>query len=223
MIRSKIEWTDYTWNVLTGCTRLCRDESGRIYCYAYWMAQRLKGRFGYPEDEPFRLTFRPDRLHEPSRVKKPSKIFVCSMGELFDPNSSPVWVDSVLYEIRNNPHHTFQLLTKRPQVLDQFKFPPNLWLGVSQDGLHTSVSDIEHLWRTRAALKFISFEPLLGEVHPDLDKIDWIIIGALRVGSKSVQPRKKWVKTLLKAARANDVPVFLKNNLKWPEVIQQWP
>ena len=96
MNRTKIEWTDFTWNPVTGCDKRCTFGSDNVQCYAYKMAQRLRGRFGYPEDDPFKPTFHPNRLSEPREVKKPSKIFVCNMGELF---ANYGWVDKVFAEI----------------------------------------------------------------------------------------------------------------------------
>lgn len=218
MNRTKIEWTDFTWSPITGCSRRCE------YCYAERMAKRLAGRYGYPQYDPFAVTWHLDRLHEPSQRKKPAKIFTCSMGELFDPESHSIWVNRIFAEMWKNPHHTFQVLTKQPQnVLDWgCEIPHNCWFGISQDGRYTRLDDIDFLRRIDAKVKFISFEPLLRPILPDLEGIDWIIIGA-RTGSKPFVPSKEWVDTLTEIARAANVPVFLKDNLMRSEQIREWP
>lgn len=208
MNRTSIEWTDYTWNPITGCSRLCD------YCYAKRIAVRLAGRFGYPKDDPFKVTFHPNRLSQPREVSKPSKIFTCSMGELFDPKSRYGWIGFIFAEMKRNPQHTFQVLTKRHEVLDQFEYPENLLLGVTVDGRgldkNTAIDNLRFIECSN--VKFVSFEPLLFEVAPDLKGIDWIIIGA-KTGSKGWVPPKEWVETLTHIARLNNCAVFHKDNL----------
>jgi len=218
--KTKIEWTDMVWNPITGCSRGC------TYCYARRMAYRLRGRYGYPKDKPFAVTFHPDRLHEPSQRKKPAKIFTCSMGELFDPMAEWSWIRSIFFEMLRNTHHTFQVLTKQPQnVLDEYwRIPFNCWLGITLDGRYTdSCKMLHYLLNITARVKFVSFEPLLGPIPDlDLDEIDWIIIGA-RTGPGAVPPRKEWVEDIIKKARLEDVPLFLKDNLHWAEQVREWP
>lgn len=217
MNRSKIEWTDYTWNPITGCTRGCS------YCYARRMAYRLKGRCGYPEDDPFRPTFHRDRLEEPYHRRKPVKIFTVSMGEFFDHEVPIEWREEVLDVISNCRHLTFQILTKRYYNLHTYDYPSNLWLGVSQDCKTTDPDAIRALWLTDARTKFVSFEPLLGP-RPDVDLhgIDWVIIGA-QTGPGAKPPKPEWVQAIIHEARDWNIPVFLKNNLNWPEKIQEFP
>jgi len=218
MNRTKIEWTDWTWNPVTGCDRGC------WYCYAARIAQRLKGRFGYPEEAPFLPTFHPDRLDEPSKVKKPSKIFVCSMGELFDPFMPSRYIRDVLQVVRNNPQHIFQVLTKRPEVLRYFDYPPNVWLGITVD-VKKALDGRRHLKNTNARIKFISFEPLLEAMgKPKLSGIQWIIIGS-KTGPKPFMPPYEWVKDLIYAARRDRCAIFLKNNLSslYGRKIQEFP
>jgi len=215
MNRTKIEWADYTWNPLTGCSRRC------VYCYAWRMAKRLRGRFGYSKDDPFKVSFHPERLHEPSQLKKPSKIFVCSMGELFDFKSKYGWIGLVFAVIKRNPQHIFIILTKRPDVLHQFSFPENVWLGVSVDRTQL-IDSINILAETDAKVKFVSFEPLLERITPALQGINWIIIGS-QTGPRPFQPKAEWVDLLIKEARKQDCAVFLKNNLDYPEKIQEFP
>lgn len=220
MNRSKIEWTDYTWNPITGCTHGCH------YCYARRMAQRLKGRHGYPLDNPFAPTFHSDRLDEPSRVCKPSKIFTVSMGEMFGDTVPCGWVHDVMRVIRNNPRHTFQLLTKQPQNLHLGEpFPDNVWMGLTVDGTdHPDDTDLKlnQLRRCSAKVKFISFEPLLGPVNPSLREIDWIIIGQM-TGHNAFKTPSSWVLYLEDRASFDHIPVFMKNNLGHVIPKQEWP
>ena len=221
MNRTAIEWTQFTWNPITGCTRGC------TYCYARRMAYRLRGRYGYPQDDPFAVTFHPDRLHEPGKRERPAKIFTCSMGELFDPMVNKSWIRDIFFEMMRNPHHTFQVLTKQPgNVLDwECIIPDNCWLGISQDGRYTDDSMFHYLLNIKAKVKFVSFEPLLGQI-PDLDPnltgIDWVIVGA-QTGAGAVPPRRQWVLDIINAARNYDIPVFLKDNLHWHEQVREWP
>ena len=217
MNRTKIEWADFTWNPLTGCTRGC------AYCYARRMAYRLRGRYGYPQYDPFAVTFHEDRLHEPSQRKKPAKIFTCSMGELFDPMVKWPWIQEIFFEMVANPQHTFQVLTKQALRVLEHSLPNNCWIGVSQDGRYTDVEDIEKLSYSGASVKFVSFEPLLARIPVvDLDGIDWVIVGAM-TGPGAVSPEKEWVLDIIKEARDYDIPVFLKDNLHWHEQVREWP
>lgn len=115
---TKIEWATDSWNPITGCTPI---SEGCVNCYARRMAYRLKGRFGYPADDPFKVTFHPDKLDQPFRWRKPRRIFVCSMGDLFHSDVETEWRDSVLRTIALSSRHTFMVLTKRPgQMLEYF-------------------------------------------------------------------------------------------------------
>lgn len=125
------------------------------------------------------------------------------------------------------PRHTFQVLTKQPQnVLDAvWRIPDNCWLGISVDGKYTDNSMFDHLLNIEAKVKFVSFEPLLGQISdldPNLTGIDWVIIGA-ETGAGAVPPEKEWVEDIIKAARNYDIPIFLKDNLQWSEQIREWP
>ncbi|RPI55422.1 MAG: DUF5131 family protein, partial [Deltaproteobacteria bacterium] len=153
MSQTKIEWCDRSWNVISGCTPI---SEGCQNCYAKKMANRLKGRYGYPEDEPFRVTFHPDRLDEPLFWKKSCRIFVCSMGDIFHENIKPEWIDVVWETMAASAchQHTFIVLTKRPQNIDRLLYGvteecscrelgggdylSNLWLGVSVENQRTA-------------------------------------------------------------------------------------
>jgi len=230
MNRTKIEWTQWTWNPVTGCSRGCE------YCYARRMAYRLRGRSGYPRDDPFRPTFHPDRLEEPLRLKRPSLIFVCSMGELFDPRGRPEWIEQVLTVIEQCPQHVFQILTKRPHIASRYSFPANVWLGVSYEGQAEVARDdpwvsreaqleslFYHLSQCDAGVRFASFEPLLGPVPSRvLPNLDWVIIGA-QTGPRARPPKREWVRDVIVWCRLMGIPVFLKDNLRWPMTIREWP
>jgi protein gp37 len=187
------------------------------------MACRLRGRAGYPKDDPFMPTFHPERLHDPEHLKTSSKIFVCSMGELFDPQVKDEWISETIYAMIYNPKHIFQVLTKQPVLAWAWHLPHNCWLGVSIDAVTNGCVQIHQLENHPSdVLKFVSFEPLLDEIWPDLSKIDWVIIGA-QTGPNAVKPEWAWVNDLLTECDKLGIPVFLKNNLHWPEKRQEFP
>lgn len=170
MGNTKIEWCDRVWNPITGCSPIsegCRN------CYVRRMANRLKGRCGYPKDDPFRVTFHPDKLQEPLHWKKPSRVFVCSMGDLFHEDVERQWIDQVMSEIVYYYEHTFLILTKRPIIAQKYfanfypicmdSILPNLWLGVSV-ATDKDLWMIEILLQIVAAKRFVSAEPMLGPV-----------------------------------------------------------
>jgi protein gp37 len=169
-----IEWTDKTWNPITGCTKIspgCRN------CYAERMAKRLAGRHGYPADEPFRVTFHPERLEEPLRWKKPQDVFVCSMGDLFHEDVPTGWVYHVFDVMAEARQHTFQILTKRPEnirgklyegrprYMAATDYLPNVWLGVSAEDQKRADERSRWLLKVPAAVRLLSLEPLLGPVE----------------------------------------------------------
>ncbi len=172
---TKIPWATETWSPITGCTPV---SPGCANCYAAKMAKRLRGRFGYPQDEPFRVTFHPDRLDQPLRWQKPRRIFVVSMGDLFHEDVSRDWLTKVFQTICYAEQHTFLALTKRPLwMIDflhyaqgglPFQAPvwplPNLWLGTSVENQATADERIPYLLRCPAAVRYVSYEPALGPV-----------------------------------------------------------
>jgi len=210
MQKSKIEWTNYVWNPVTGC------EHGCNYCYARKMANRLRGRYGYPADEPFKPTFHKVKLWDTFPIK-PSKIFVSSMGDLFGDWVPTEWIDRVLDVVRINYKHTFIFLTKNPKRFSQFDFPQNAWLGYSTTG------NLFYKWdeRNDDNIKFVSLEPMQHCIDASLEgytqriDFDWIIIGqetGNRKG-KHIVTSTELVYTIEFARKAN-IPVFVKNNLK---------
>ena len=233
MNRTKIEWVDggFTWNPITGCRKLCRDDKG-IYCWAFYMAQRQQGRNGYDAKDPFKPTIHLNRLLEPLAVRTPNKIFTCSMGDIFDDGVPEIWRDLVFRVMHECPQHTFIVLTKRPENIPHYEYPEgywpkNLWLGVSVDGRNTQADLVTKLWeREFPYTTFVSFEPLLGRIE-DLEVIEnmvqWCIIGA-QTGARAKQPRTEWVNEILLWASENEIPVFLKDNLELiMERVQDFP
>ncbi|MCL6446839.1 MAG: phage Gp37/Gp68 family protein [Armatimonadetes bacterium] len=174
MGKSKIEWTDYVWNPVTGCTPVsegCRN------CYAARYAKRLAGRCGYPKDNPFRIILHLERLNEPLRWKKPRRVFVCSMGDLFHPDVPDEFIkqvfNSMATDILQPCKHTYMVLTKRPERMLQFfeKYTtcgvapwPNVWLGVTAENQEAADERIPILLQVPAAVHWVSCEPLLGSV-----------------------------------------------------------
>lgn len=212
MNKTKIEWTDYTWNPITGCFNNC------WYCYG----RAMNKRFG----KDYKPRIWSDRLNQPLKEKKPSKIFVCSIADLFGDWIPTLWIIEVLKIIAKCPQHTFQLLTKNPRRLRDFSFPKNCWLGMTITDESYSFSAT--LKTCYPVCRFISFEPLLGEINlKHLNWVDWIIIGAL-TGKKAniYYPREQWIRKILDEADRVNIPVFMKNNLKkyWEgEFRQEFP
>lgn len=165
MSMTKIEWTDKTYNPITGCTPVsegCRN------CYARRMAKRLAGRCGYPADDPFRVTIHQNRIAEPLRWKKPKHFFVCSMSDLFHEDVPFDVIDRIFAVMALTPQHTYQVLTKRPERMLKFfaewSALPNVWLGVSAENQKAADERIPLLLKCPAAVRFVSAEPMLGPV-----------------------------------------------------------
>lgn len=173
--KSKIEWLDggASWNPITGCTPI---SEGCLNCYAKTMAEtRLRGMFGYDQEDPFKVTLHEDKLNQPLEWKRPRKIFVCSMGDLFHNDVPTEWINKVFRVIQIAKQHTFIVLTKRPVRMQQYiksvnkcracpenDVPfPNLWLGVTAENQHTADERIPILLDTPAAKRFVSVEPML--------------------------------------------------------------
>ncbi|TES92942.1 MAG: DUF5131 family protein [Candidatus Cloacimonadota bacterium] len=222
MQKSKIEWTDYTWNPIKG---LCPHDCW--YCYA----RKVYERFGWNTEMRFELHDPKaiDKLHR-QNIPDGSKVFVCSTFELFHPEVPKTWRKDIFDTIKLNPKITFQILTKLPQHIDR-PMPDNVWLGVSvTQGSDEGWSRIYDLSRAKAKLKFISFEPLLGLLNQSLISnavdFDWFIFGRLTGHGKEHDPDKRWIEPAVDYFRGYKKPVFLKNNLKeiWGEpLIQEFP
>ncbi len=209
MTPTKIEWADYTWNIVTGC------ENGCDYCYARRLAEgRLKGRFGYPKVNPFKPTFHHDRLNAPSKVKKPSRIFVCSMGELFGNWVPDSWFISIRKVVWDNPQHTFIFLTKCPDGMDGWVFPKNAWCGISANYFGALISRCGKLKGVHAKVRFASIEPLHGWIPILPEWLEWVIIGAETGHRKGrIEPESEWIEHLTQEADNHNIPIFHKDNL----------
>ncbi len=214
--RTKIEWTEFSWNPETGCDHDC------WYCYGRKMATRFPKVF----PQGFKPTFYPERLKEPWEHKKPSKIFVCSVADIFASWTPHEWRNAILDAIYECPvKHTFQLLTKNPENIPKgYVFPSNVWVGTTVTMENEDWKNIQEIKTINARVKFVSFEPLLGLLpnYICLDGLQWIIIGKL-TGSKRVKLDNYWVARILNEARGHNIPTFIKNNVAWPTKIQEFP
>ena len=162
--QSTIEWTDATWNPVTGCTQV---SPGCDHCYALTFAERFRGVPGHPYEQGFDLRLWPERLDHPLRWKKPRRIFVNSMSDLFHKDVPDEFIHRVFDTMVRADRHTYQILTKRPQRLarlgQSLPWPPHIWIGVSVES-NDYVWRADYLRRVPAAVRFISAEPLLGPV-----------------------------------------------------------
>ena len=225
MATTKIEWTDSTWNPVTGCTPI---SEGCDHCYAKRMANRLAGRYGYPKDDPFRVTFHPDRLDRPLRWKNPRRIFVGSMTDLFHPDVTLEWLGKILCITERCPQHTFMFLTKRPELVEYYLFPGrhNCWLGVTAENQARADERIPILLQIPAAVRFVSLEPLLGQIdlrrafgsegarQTYIEQFDWVIAGGeTSHGARPMHPN--WVRSLRDQCQATGVPFFFKSWGDW--------
>jgi len=210
-----VEYSDRPWNPTSGCSHYGRDDACAVWrtCWAHRMAQRLKGRYGYPKDKPFAPTLHRDRLDEPYKWAKPQRVHTCFMGDLFCGGIKNSWLDKVLGIIADNPQHRFYLLTKEALRLRYFHIPDNAWCGVTINK-QSDISRGKILSTAKAKVKYVSFEPLIEQINHFrfMGKIDWIIIGAQT--NPELQPKKEWVQDLLDVADFHSVPVFMKPNLK---------
>ena len=193
MSKSKIEWTEVTWNPTTGCNKV---SAGCKNCYAEIFARRLKAMGSDKYRNGFRLTVHPDVIKEPYSWKKPRKVFVNSMSDLFHEKIPLPFLKKVFDVMNDTPQHVYQVLTKRSErlveIADNFEWTNNIWMGVSVEN-EKVIHRIDHLKKTPAKIKFLSIEPLLGPLPKlDLDGIDWVIVGG-ESGRKSRPVEESWV------------------------------
>lgn len=207
---SPIEWTESTWNPVTGCTRI---SPGCKHCYAERMARRLQA-MGQPNyRNGFRLTVHPHVVQAPLRWRKPRVIFVNSMSDLFHKDVPFEFVRQVFDVMERAGQHTFQVLTKRPEVAleyaDRLPWPDNVWLGTSvESALYTH--RIKTLRQIPAGVRFLSLEPLLGPIpNLPLRGIDWVIVGG-ESGPGARPMEKAWATQIRDRCLARGVPFFFK-------------
>ena len=242
---TRIEWVinpdgtkGTTWNPITGCSPV---SAGCDHCYARRMANRLRGRYGYPQDEPFKVTLHPDRLDQPLKWRKPRMIFVCSMGDLFHNDMSFTHIHDIFRVMAKCPQHRFIILTKRPKrMLNSVPsirccLPDRLehvWLGVSVEDQKTADERIPILLQVPAAVRVVSIEPMLGAIdlkwtwgafkqgnvakYPTgwLERLDWVICGGeTGPGARPMHP--EWPREVLDDCQAAGVPFFFKQHGLW--------
>lgn len=261
MNKSKIDWTDYIWNPVTGCKHNC------YYCYANRFSKRFAGDVRlnksriddyykekglYILDKPFitrenrslnypfgfEPTLHKYRLDLSSKIKNGRNIFVGSMCDLFGEWVPDEWIRMVFEKCKEYAQHNYLFLTKNPKRYKEIISTRNMWFGTTI----SSNDDIEKAFEllnntTKWANKFLSIEPLFGEISLNENElllkeykskitlgnyIDWVIVGA-QTGPKAKEPKKEWVQAIIEQCREANIPIFLKDNLKWSEKIQEFP
>jgi protein gp37 len=211
---TEIEWTDATWNPVTGCSKVTR---GCDFCYAERFSERFRGVPGHPFVNGFELTLRPERLKQPLDWRQPRRIFVNSMSDLFHKDVPVFFIDAVFDTMEAAHWHTFQVLTKRSSLMARYiskrygsqMAPTHIWLGVSVEDAKNTVR-LRHLRAARASVKFVSFEPLLGPVgRVDLTGIDWVIVGG-ESGPYARSMAEEWALEIRDQCRAAEIAFFFK-------------
>lgn len=230
-----IPYCDYTWNPVVGCLHGCS------YCFAERIAKRFNCTKAFPDG--FAPTFHEKRLGEPERVKKPSRIFVSDMGDLFGEWVPDEWIMKVLSTIKRCPQHTFLLLTKNPKRYSQFEIPKNAWIGTSVDDQAAADKQVPLLLQAGARVRFVSIEPMLGPIDLQSDtlgdtlcrcggcmdwaketpkrweaqRIDWVIVGG-ESGPNSRPMHPDWVRSLRDQCQGSDVPFLFKQWGEWAQM-----
>jgi protein gp37 len=210
MAHSSIEWTEMTWNPTTGCDKV---SAGCKYCYAEIMSRRLKGMGQEKYSEGFKIKIHPDTLTIPYTWKNAKVVFVNSMSDLFHKKVPLDYIQKVFKVMNENPQHVFQVLTKRAERLfeihNELKWTHNIWMGVSVEDSRV-IDRINFLRKTKAKVKFLSLEPLIGPLtNLNLKKIDWVIVG----GESGHNPRPmdpQWVLDIQAQCEKNNVAFFFK-------------
>ncbi len=211
---TSIEWTDATWNPVTGCTKI---SAGCDHCYAERFSERFRDTPGHPFETGFDLTLRPERLEQPLHWRRPRMIFVNSMSDLFHKEIPTQFIDRVFDTMENARWHTFQILTKRSSLMRNYlrrrygeaSGPVHMWFGVSvEDG--SKKSRIKHLHDAPAGVRFLSIEPLIGPMgRVELAGIDWVIVGG-ESGPGARSMNAEWVREVRDQCLAAGVAFFFK-------------
>lgn len=208
--KSHIEWTESTWNPVTGCTKI---SSGCLNCYAARMAKRLKAMGTKRYANGFEVTTHEDLVDAPKLWKAPRVIFVNSMSDLFHEEVPSEFIQRIFATMRACPQHTFQVLTKRSARLlhlsPTLEWTPNIWMGVSVEDSRV-FARIRDLQRVPAAVRFLSLEPLIGQVDElPLEGIDWAIVGG-ESGPRSREIKIEWVRSIFRQCRKANTAFFFK-------------
>jgi protein gp37 len=203
--KTGIEWTDRTWNPTTGCDKV---SPGCTHCYAEAITKRFTQNF----PNGFNLTLYPDRLDQPKKWRTSSLIFVNSMSDLFHKDVPFEFIKKVFDIIKETPHHVYQILTKRHERLlelaDELDWHDNIWMGVSVEN-QNYVNRVNSLRQVPAKVRFLSCEPLLGNLELDLTEINWVIVGG-ESGNNHRLIKLEWVEHIRDQCLENNVPFFFK-------------
>lgn len=212
---SKIEWTDVTWNPVRGCTKI---SPGCKHCYAETFAERFRGVAGHPYQQGFDLRLVPEKLREPFEWSTPRMVFVNSMSDLLHKLVPTEYVESVARVMVTANWHTFQVLTKRAERMQELLsgslrfagIARNIWWGVSVEDKKHGLARIEYLRQSPASVRFLSIEPLLEDLGElDFSGIQWVIVGGESGhGARPMKP--EWVVNIMKQCRAQKVKFFFK-------------
>lgn len=211
---SAIEWTDATWNPVTGCTKIT---AGCDHCYAERFAERFRGVADHPFEHGFDLTLRPERLTQPLTWRRPRYVFVNSMSDLFHKQIPTRFIDQVFDTMEAAHWHVFQVLTKRSSLMREYlrrryagtEPPDHIWLGVSVEDAH-SRARVDHLRRAPAGIRFLSIEPLIGPIGSlDLSGLHWVIAGG-ESGPRARPMLIDWVREIRDQCLMQTVPFFFK-------------
>ena len=208
--KSHIEWTEMTWNPVTGCSKV---SAGCKFCYAERMAKRLKAMGVKRYEDGFKVTLQPDILGVPLKWKEPKMIFVNSMSDLFHEKIPTEYIKKVFEIMVKSPQHTYQILTKRSErlkeIANELPWAENIWMGVSVEDDRV-VHRIHDLQSVPAKVRFLSCEPLIGPLDKlPLKGIHWVIVGG-ESGPKARSMEKDWVVSIFRQCRKNSVPFFFK-------------
>jgi len=208
--RSNIEWTEMTWNPVTGCTKISQ---GCKNCYAERMAKRLHAMGSDRYRDGFNVTLHPDLLDVPRRWKQPRTVFVNSMSDLFHEDIPDRYIERVFETMVACPQHTFQVLTKRAERLSalapRLPWPAHIWMGVSVEDARVA-RRIDKLLEVPAKVRFLSLEPLIGPLENlPLDGISWVIVGG-ESGPRARSMKREWVNSILRQCRAAGAAFFFK-------------
>ena len=207
--RSTIEWTEATWNPVTGCTKV---SPGCAHCYAETFAERFRGVAGHPYERGFDLQLRLERLGQPLIWTQPRLIFVNSMSDLFHEDVPDEFIKAAFRVMRRASWHTFQILTKRSrrmaEIAPHLNWPDNVWMGASIENQRWT-SRVDDLRKVSTKVRFLSCEPLLGPLRLDLRGIDWVIVGG-ESGARARPMNPEWVRAVRQQCETAGVAFFFK-------------